>query len=193
MHTLFAQYMLCPTQLNSSASSGWVYFSNVSHNLTNNYHIIFFVCWALAKRHFSHVSSQWQNWLWVDVDECTIVSHLRMRISQMMRYWMKIPRRWGWAFFNKSDRKKTPKNMDHLMIIMFNNLLGCFYCDELRFKSEFLELNCCSSHTGYFLKIWRLFGGGDGGFFSAWWMHMGACCFFPAKTRTPQLQYTLED
>lgn len=78
------------------------------------------------------------------------------------------PAQVGGAFFNKSDRKKTPKNMDHLMRTMFNNLLGCFYCDELRFKSEFLELNCCSSHTGYFLKIWRLFGGGDGGFFPAW-------------------------
>lgn len=83
----------------------------------------------------------------------------------MMRYLLKwhlmIPRRWG-SFFPKVTENGTeeygPFNDNHVITY------GVLYCDELKFKSEFLELNCCSSHTGYFLKIWRLLGGADGVF-----------------------------
>ena len=121
MHTLFAQYMLCPTQLNSSASSGWVYFSQVSHASQTITRLFF--CLALGRNAifltFRLSGKIGSGSTWMNAQSYHIFGWEFLRwwdICWSGTWWSHAG---GEPFFSKSDRKKMgPKNMDHLMITM---------------------------------------------------------------------------
>lgn len=173
MHTLFAQYMLCPTQLDSSESSGVLIkfeFASSTCLIPHKQLPDVFLFWAkgpsIFLRRLSAKLAQRRGWmhnLITSSDETFSDDEIFAEISHDDPTEVRLV----------GERNGSTEAYDGPRIWPFIITYGVLLSHTEVQVCKFLELNCCSSHTVYFLKVGRLFGGGDA----------------TAKTRTPQLQY----